>query len=125
MKHVLVVDDEPTIRELVADALRESGYHVDTARDGAEALDLVSRRRPHAIVLDLMMPRMDGRTFVTRVRQTPHFAGVPILMVTAAYQAFEAAERMGATACMTKPFEIDDLIAMVDRLVELPALIPS
>jgi CheY-like chemotaxis protein len=114
---ILVVDDEPTIRELVADALREAGYQIDLAANGAEALQLMQGHAPHAIVLDLMMPLLDGSGFVELKRLNPRFAGIPVLMVTAAYGAFDAAERLGADACLTKPFELEALVSAVDRLV--------
>jgi CheY-like chemotaxis protein len=116
-KRILVVDDEPTIRELVADALREAGYQIDLAANGAEALRLMQGHAPHAIVLDLMMPLLDGNGFVELKRLNPRFAAIPVLMVTAAYGALDAAERLGADACLTKPFELDELVSAVDRLV--------
>src|ERR1700687_2449416 len=99
MKRVLVVDDEPTIRELIADILREWGYHVDTAANGAEALPLLRRQLPHAIVLDLMMPQLDATGFVELKRLDPRLDAIPILLVTAAFSAGEAAERYPATGC--------------------------
>src|SRR3989442_14556791 len=121
MKRVLVVDDEPTIRELVGEALREAGYWVETAAHGAEALQLMhGAQPPQAIVLDLMMPRLDGTGFVERMRLNPRLASVPIVLVTAAYGAAQAAERMGAHVCITKPFELDHLVQAVDLLVGEP-----
>ena len=118
MKRVLVVDDEPTIRELVAEALRDSGYWVDTAAHGAEALQLMhGGPPPHAIVLDLMMPRLDGTGFVELMRLNPRLASVPVVLVTAAYGAAEAAERIGARACVSKPFELDHLVEAVGMIV--------
>jgi len=116
-RRVLVVDDEPSIRELVAEALRESAYHVDTAANGADALRIMRRRRPQAIVLDLMMPVLDGTALRELMQLDARFAGIPVLLVTAAYGAFEAAERIGATACLTKPFELDELVRTIDRLI--------
>ena len=115
-KRILVVDDEPTIRELVADALREAGYQVYLAANGAEALQLMQGHAPDAIVLDLMMPFLDGSGFVELKRLNPRFAAIPVLVVTAAYGAYAAAERLGADACLSKPFELDDLVSAVDRL---------
>jgi CheY-like chemotaxis protein len=120
IKRVLVVDDESTIRELVADALREFGYAVETAANGAEALESMRQAVPHAIVLDLMMPRLDGTGFVELLRLNPLIASVPVLLVTAAYGAQETAERIGAQACLTKPFELDRLIALVGQLTGAP-----
>ncbi len=121
MKLVLVVDDEPTIRELIAEVLAEWGYRVETAANGAEALQRMSRHLPHAIVLDLMMPQLDATGFVQLKRLNPRFDSIPILLVTAAFGAVEAAQQLGAQACLTKPFELDDLMAVVDRLVGEPA----
>ena len=126
MKQILVVDDEPTLRELVAEALREAGYHVDTAANGVEALQLMhGRPSPQAIVLDLMMPRLDGSGFVELMRLNPRLASVPIVLVTAAYGAAQAAVRIGARACITKPFELDDLVDAVASVIGEPACAPA
>src|SRR5216683_2706379 len=81
MKRVLVVDDDDSLRQLVAEALREASYRVDLAANGAEALRLMRGRLPHAIVLDLMMPQLDGSGFVELMRLNPRFAAVPVLLV--------------------------------------------
>jgi CheY-like chemotaxis protein len=120
IKRILVVDDEPMIRQLVADALQEFGYHVDTAANGAEALEIMRQAVPHAIVLDLMMPRLGGTGFVELLRLNPLIASVPVLLVTAAYGARETAERIGAQAYLTKPFELDRLIELVGELTGPP-----
>jgi CheY-like chemotaxis protein len=126
MKRVLVVDDERMIRELVAEALREAGYRVETAANGADALQLMrAAPPPHAIVLDLMMPRLDGTSFVQIMRLDPRLCTVPIVLVTAAYGAANAAERIGAQTCITKPFELDALIEAVTRVIDEPRSPPS
>src|SRR5579859_6587682 len=116
MKRILVVDDEPTIRELIADFLRETGYQVDTAANGAEALQHMYQHVPHAIVLDLMMPRLDASGFVELKRLNPRFAEVPVVLMTAAFGAHDTAQRLGTHACLTKPFELDELAEMIGRL---------
>ena len=123
-KRVLVVDDESTIRELIREALGEAGYHVETAANGAEALEVLRTSSPHAIVLDLMMPRLDGHGFVELMRLNPRLASVPVLLVTAAYGAHEAAARIGASACVTKPFELDHLVEIVGKLAGQPTSAP-
>jgi CheY-like chemotaxis protein len=125
MKRILVVDDEPTICEVVADTLRDAGYRVDTALDGAEALKHMRRAIPQAIVLDLMMPRLDANGFVELMRLNPRFASTPILVVTASYGAHEAAARLGARACLTKPFELDELVETISGLVGDPVPSPG
>jgi CheY-like chemotaxis protein len=118
---VLVIDDEPLLRELVADALRESGFEVQSAANGMQALELLSSWVPQAIVLDLMMPRLDGIGFTESLQDNPSWAAIPVLLVTAAYAPHDAAERTGARAVLTKPFELDDLIDLVIELAGEPA----
>jgi CheY-like chemotaxis protein len=118
LKRILVIDDEPTICELVADTLRDSGYIADTAPNGADALERMRRHVPEAIVLDLMMPRLNASGFIERMRLNPRFAAIPILLVTASYGAHEAAERLGAHACLTKPFELDELVGVVRQMLD-------
>src|SRR5579872_3085072 len=90
-RHVLVVDDDDGLREIVAEALELEGYTVGQARDGQEALDYIQSSAPHAIVLDLMMPRVDGWTFVERCRAEARCAGVPIVVVSASHNLRTAA----------------------------------
>lgn len=123
-KRVLVVDDEPTIRDLVAEALREAGFETETAANGVEALTRMQRWRPDAIVLDLMMPRLDGTGFTELMRLNPRFADVPVLLVTAAYGAAQAAEQIGVQAWLAKPFELDALVDAVTNLAGSPAALP-
>lgn len=116
MKYVLVVDDEPIIREVVAEVLREGGYAVDTADDGAQALQKVQQAQPDAVILDLMMPVMDGWTFVARCRSDPRWDTIPILIMSAARDATVACRTLGADRCVPKPFDIDDLLTAVDQI---------
>ena len=104
MKRVLVVDDEPMIRQLVADFLAETGFVVSTASNGSEALQVMSKTKPHAVVLDLMMPTLDATGFMELMRLNPHYGGIPVVIMTAAFNAAEEAARLGAQACVTKPF---------------------
>jgi len=119
-KRVLVIDDEPTIRELITDALCEFGFEVEAAANGAAAFEVMRRWAPDAIVLDLMMPRLDGTAFVDLLRLNPGFQSIPVLLVTASYSAQEAAERIGAKAFLAKPFELDRLIELVAELTGTP-----
>ena len=119
---VLVVDDEPTIRNLIADALREAGFDIETAANGVEALKLMQEWLPAVVVLDLMMPRLDGTGFTELMRLNPRYASVPVLLVTAAYGAQEAAEQVGARALLSKPFELDHLVDTVSQLAGTTAV---
>jgi CheY-like chemotaxis protein len=118
---ILVVDDEPLIRELVADALSETGFDVHSAASGLQALDLLRRWLPHAIVLDLMMPQMDGLGFSEALGREPRLASIPVLLVTAGHAPHDAAHRTHARAVLSKPFEIDDLLDLVIELAGEPS----
>jgi len=114
---VLVVDDEPTIRDLVAEALSEAGFEIGTASNGVEALTVMQNWVPEVIVLDLMMPRLDGTGFTELMRLDPRYAEVPVLLLTAAYNGAQAAVQMGACSWLSKPFELDHLVREVAALV--------
>ena len=109
---VLVVDDDPDILDAICDILEAEDYRVARARHGAEALDRVAEERPAVILLDLMMPVMDGVTFASLLRQRPPVADVPILVISADGNPQRAAS-VGARGYLAKPFDIDALLAHV------------
>ena len=111
-RQILVVDDEPEVVALVQEVLRESGYVVITAKNGEEALAVAARQRPDLIVLDKLMPVMDGTSFVRSYRQGTRDPA-PIVAFCAARDAEECGRSIGAVAYIAKPFDIDDL----DRIV--------
>jgi len=117
---MLVVDDDEVIREVVASALEDEGYTVSVAGDGLQALADVRREPPDGIVLDLMMPRMNGWEFVAACRREPRCGDIPIVVMSAAHNLPSAAEqllRVGVRACVAKPFDLDALLGVVERLV--------
>jgi CheY-like chemotaxis protein len=121
---VLVVDDDPVIRSTVAELLLDEGYQVQEAGDGAEALEIVRASTPNAIVLDLMMPVLDGWAFVDHCRADPTCADVPIVVMSATHGLHQTAERlhaMGVRAVLAKPFDVEALIAIVQRYAPLAA----
>ena len=109
---VLVVDDDPDILDAICDILEAEHYRVSRARHGGEALDRVAEERPAVILLDLMMPVMDGVTFASLLRQRPKVADVPILVISADGNPQRAAS-VGARGYLAKPFDIDALLAHV------------
>jgi len=110
---VLVVDDDEEIRTVMAEILELLGYEVTVAADGQEAVDLLSiGLEPRAIVLDMMMPRMDGWTFLSRLRADPRFRELPVVVASAV--AGECP--LGADAWLQKPFDLADLDRAVARL---------
>ena len=109
---VLVVDDDPDILDAICDILEAEHYRVSRARHGGEALDRVAEERPAVILLDLMMPVMDGVTFASLLRQRPTVADVPILVISADGNP-QRAVSVGARGYLAKPFDIDALLAHV------------
>ncbi|MGK2965947.1 MAG: response regulator [Tepidiformaceae bacterium] len=109
---ILVVDDEPTVVEVVERYLKREGYRVLTAADGVAALDQARSARPHLVVLDLMLPGMDGLEVCRRLRETSR---VPIIMVTARGEETDriAGLETGADDYLAKPFSPRELVARV------------
>ncbi len=126
---VLVVDDEPTITEVVSRYLRRAGYRAETASDGAQALAAAARARPDLVVLDLMLPRIDGLEVMARLREQDRAGGVgpvPVILLTARGEESDriAGLRLGADDYVVKPFSPAELVARIDtvlRRVERPA----
>ena len=114
--YVLVVDDDPAIRGLVADALRDRGYVVDLAAHGREALEAMRARRPATVVLDLMMPIMDGFTFMEACHHEQLCDNVPIVVISAVHDALRRIEDVPIHACVAKPFDLDELISTITQL---------
>lgn len=116
---ILVVDDEPNIALSLEYIMARDGYEVRTARDGQEALDEVSTRRPDLILLDVMMPKHDGFEVCQKVRGDAGCAGVKIVMLTAKAGALdgEKAMALGADAFFTKPFSIQEVSLRVRELL--------
>lgn len=110
---VLVVDDEQTIRDVVADALKLEGYPVSTAPNGAEALRLVDKENPTMVLLDMRMPVLDGWEFSRELRRRGY--RMPVVVLTAAQNAKRWAEEIGAAGYLAKPFDLDDLLRIVER----------
>ena len=120
-RRVLVVDDDDLIRATVADALEFEGYEVVTATNGVEALEQVRTSRPNAVLLDLMMPVMDGWTFMEHCRREELCAETPVLVMSAYRHLAEAASNLAANACIAKPFDLDVLLGAVERIVQRAA----
>ena len=118
-KRVLVVDDDDATREAVRTILELSDYQVDTATDGAEALEKVRANRPDAVLLDLMMPVMDGWTFMEACRNDPACVKLPVLVLSAARNASESAAMLGTRGCVLKPFDIRELLDAVEEQVKI------
>jgi DNA-binding response OmpR family regulator len=112
MTRILAVDDEPLYQHLYKVNLEKEGYDVVTASNGEDALDMVNSRHPDLVVLDVMMPRLDGITTCERIRQ---FSNVPIIIVTAKGEENDRVRglNVGADDYVVKPFSATELIARV------------
>lgn len=111
---VLAVDDDPSILDLMTDILSEEGYRVLRAQNGAEALDVLGTARPCLVLLDMRMPTLDGWGFASALKERG--LRYPIVVVTAAESARAWAEEIGADAYLAKPFQLSDLLSVVDRI---------
>lgn len=115
--HILVVDDDQAVRDSLARSLQYSGYEVSTAVDGIEALARLSASRPDAVVMDVMMPRLDGLETTRMLRSTGN--DVPILVLTARDAVGDRVDGLdaGGDDYMAKPFSLDELLARLRALV--------
>ena|SRR5690242_18064633 len=116
--NVLVVDDDTGIRDLLEGLLEEEGYHVATARNGREALELLRKRAelgPHVILLDLMMPVMDGYTVMETLAANPELRDSHAIVVMSAAQRLQEGHFDLANALLSKPFAIDDVLETVSQ----------
>lgn len=111
---VLVVDDDPTLRELFAALLREQGYRVATAADGNEAVRAVRQSRPDLVLMDQEMPGLDGLAAAREIRSLPG-AGVPVVMISSRDDgpSFEAARAAGIGRYLVKPVSLSTLLSVV------------
>ena len=116
--NVLIVDDEAALREVIAEAFTAEGYRVETAVDGAQALEHLGETRPDLILLDLMMPVLDGWAFIEAYRAIAENE-IPIIGVSANLTPQVAARlrNVGVRVCLSKPFDLDELIEHADRVV--------
>jgi DNA-binding response OmpR family regulator len=108
-----VVDDDPDIRELLVSVLSDDGYEATSARDGRDALEVLDRWPADVIVLDLMMPVMDGWTFAARMKEK---WTIPIVVLSAATEVRKHADLLGAADVIPKPFDIDTLLPLIARV---------
>jgi two-component system chemotaxis response regulator CheY len=113
-QHVLVVDDDPSIRSMVSEILTMEDYEVETAANGAEALVSIGRDEPAVMVLDMRMPVVDGWGVASSLHE--HGRHVPTVVITAAENARRWCAEIAAEACVAKPFDIDDLLAAIARV---------
>ena len=114
--HILIVDDDPAIRETIVEVLVEEGYSVEAATNGAEGLAAVRRSPPALVLLDMRMPVLDGWGFARALEE----AGLrlPIIVMTAAQDASRWAHEIQAVGVLPKPFDLNDLLQAVEETLK-------
>ena len=115
-KKVLIADDEETVRYVVRDMLGQENTVLE-AKDGEEAVNITRSQRPDLIIMDIMMPKMDGYTACYTIKKDPITKAIPVVMLTAIDQELnrKLAGQMGADGYMTKPFQLNDLRDLLGR----------
>ena len=116
---ILVVEDDALVRELIEKALGSHGYEVSQAIDGIDGLMKFERDKPDLMIVDMMMPRMDGMTLVRAIKGNQDAKAVPIIFLTAKSDARSMIDgiNVGAKYYLTKPFQIEDLVAKIERAI--------
>jgi CheY-like chemotaxis protein len=124
-RRILVVDDEPEIRTLLERSLAASGFVVDSAADGEEALARIAARPPALVLLDAMLPRIHGFEVARRLRADPRTRELPVVMMTAIYRGWrfaqDAREAYGAEDYVEKPFRMAELVKRIEAVLEATA----
>jgi DNA-binding response OmpR family regulator len=118
-KKILIVDDEPNIVISLQFLMQQSGYEIDIARDGEEALTKMEAFRPDLVLLDVMLPLRNGFEVCQKIRENSSWGGVKVLMLSAKGRDLDISKGMtlGADAYITKPFSTKDLIEQVRALL--------
>lgn len=121
-KTILIVDDDKAIRELLSRKFSSVGYACTTAGDGPQALEMLNNSAPDLVILDRMLPGLDGMTVLQRMREMPEFSATPVIMLTAKRQESDIVSglEMGASDYVVKPFNLDEMVARCTRLLGLP-----
>ncbi|HEY9724302.1 MAG TPA: response regulator [Oscillatoriaceae cyanobacterium] len=119
MKKILVVDDEPDINLILTTFLEASGFETFSAKDGIEAVELARSEHPDLVILDVMMPELDGFQVARLLRSDDRTSGMRVLMLTARNQQSDRFWGMdsGASAYLGKPFELSEVLATIRSLL--------
>lgn len=120
---VLIADDDPLLRAILEHKLAAAGYEVRCVEDGRAALAAAEMTAPNLVVLDAMMPVMDGFEVLRRMKENPALKGVTVVMLTALKRDKDVLEalKLGAADYLAKPFNPDELVARLDRLAVQPS----
>ena len=120
-KNILVIEDDPSVQTLVRKALGMYGFTVTVADDGLDGLMKLENFKPDLIIADMMMPRLDGMTFVKAIKARAETRSIPVIFLTAKSDPKSMIEgiNVGARFYVTKPFQIDDLVGKVQKALKV------
>jgi CheY-like chemotaxis protein len=116
---ILVVDDDPIIRDMMVDILSFEGYSIQVARNGREALEKLSKDENYLVFLDMLMPGMDGREVCYRLRAEPRLRQRHVIIVMSALDNLVEAEQLNADAIMPKPFAVEDILRTIEPFTDI------
>ena len=124
---LLLVDDEPGLREAVKDYLTESGFSVQVASNAREGWELMQQTTPDLVISDIMMPQVDGYQFLKQLRDDARFAALPVIFLTAKGMTGDRIQGYQARcdAYLSKPFDPDELVAIIENLLERRVIAPT
>jgi DNA-binding response OmpR family regulator len=116
-ENILIIEDDASVRTLLEKSLSARGYVVSIAKDGLDGLTSLDTKRPDLIIVDIMMPRLDGMTFVKAIKGHEKTKPIPVIFLTAKSDAKTMIEgiNVGARFYITKPFQLDELISKVEK----------
>ena len=117
-KKILLIDDEPGLREMMSLRLKANNYNIVTASNGQEGLDMVKKENPDLVILDVHMPVMDGFQFFKIIKKDSQKSNIPILVLTARGQMKDTFEAFDADAFIPKPFKSEEVVAKVNFLLK-------
>jgi len=127
--YILIVDDDPDILEGIIMILETQDYRLATARDGKQCMEMVETESPDLLILDLLMPRMDGWGVIREMRSNPGYASIPIMILSTVIEdashrryELETGIAMDIQGYIQKPAKPDDLINNIDRILQKPTL---
>jgi CheY-like chemotaxis protein len=117
MSHILIADDEPDLLEVCTTVLEASGHSVHAVTDGREVLEAARTRAPDLLVVDWVMPNLDGASAIAALRADPRTAKIPAIMMSGSVDAEAKADEVGADAFLAKPFDARELMRQVDTVL--------
>jgi DNA-binding response OmpR family regulator len=115
MKKILIIDDDPDIRELVGNRLKKNGFTIRTAQDGVEGMAMIKDYSPDLVIMDVMMPHLDGYSLLQELKFNLDLNGIPVMVLTARKDLKDIFDHMGKVCFMTKPFNPKTLVSSVKQ----------